>query len=686
MKPSPLLKSEQQPPESQDTSIKKVSEIVKRCVYKKSAEQPHTSVLSFSHFRRRLELRVSFSTPAILFVGHDSSEVTLKDLSLSGMRLQADAPIEDLEGVEQVRVAIPILDEEVRLETHHWVYQVIRHFPDKGHYTVLLKRLDGSDEELKVLQDWVEQMAAKQVEMTDEVLTLSALLYEKIYTQSLLDILYIVEENDGESSIPVVFKPYVSSVSFDIFSVEGHYDLSTFTARDRVEVMRVDGNHRDENLYLVMYRNEDEAKIHSAMSHQFDNNEQWQQFLSYASDFTFMRIFEVIRAPLVAMAQEKLALRMAPILKKSTILGKKLQDEMANKVSVGLLVDTSELYRLPERRHHLHPKPEVEELGEDPHPLPELISFGVTPERKEPRYKVKMPLQINLRGHILDATTVDVSPSGMALQVGTVVRGIEPDEQVLISFVSQFTKKVFSKSVWEEVGYRVIRAIHKNGTLIFVRLDPNKQWRKIPSMLLRLLQKSAGDDAIDLRDEVMISRSNYMQSLVAENSPVIPFFFRTRGEGIALDLVAKTNATTNNRIWNFFETEAEYDFAPLFTPKRVGHMRREVRLAVTKMSTMVVYLFRTKSGTVFSASALELSQIKKYADTFFKLMHEHEYLVIKLVAGTAYHPTVDEISDLAAELGKISGKEIKTVRARVSRVVISGYLIDITDSYRSLLG
>jgi len=602
------------------------------------------------------------------------------------MRLQTDAPIEDLEGVEQVRVAIPILDEEVRLETHRWIYQVIRHFPDKGHYTILLKRLDGSDEELKVLQDWVEQMAAKQVEMTDEVLTLSALLYEKIYTQSLLDILYIVEENDGESSIPVVFKPYVSSVSFDIFSVEGHYDLSIFTARDRVKVMRVGGNHSDENLYLVMYRNEDEVKIHSAMSHQFDNNEQWQQFLSYVSDFTFVRIFEVIRAPLVAMAQEKLALRMAPILKKSTILGKKLQDEMANKVSVGLLVDTSELYRLPERRHHLHPKPEVEELGEDPHPLPELISFGVTPERKEPRYKVKMPLQINLRGHILDATTVDVSPSGMALQVGTVVRGIEPDEQVLISFVSQFTKKVFSKSVWEEVGYRVIRAIHKNGTLIFVRLDPNKQWRKIPSMLLRLLQKSAGDDAIDLRDEVMISRSNYMQSWVAENSPVIPFFFRTRGEGIALDLVAKTNATTNNRIWNFFETEAEYDFAPLFTPKRVGHMRREVRLAVTKMSTMVVYLFRTKSGTVFSASALELSQIKKYADTFFKLMHEHEYLVIKLVAGTAYHPTVDEISDLAAELGKISGKEIKTVRARVSRVVISGYLIDITDSYRSLLG
>ena len=663
------------------TTTAQVSAVVNQCAYKKPADAKPTNVLSFSHFRRRRELRVTFSATAILLVGREPFNLTVKDLSLSGMWLQSEQPIEALEGVNQVRVAIPILNEEAGLEIHHWLYQVIRHFPSKGSYTILLKRLDGSEPELKVLQGWIEQMAAKQVEMTDEVLTLTALIYEKIYTQSLLDIPFVIEEHDGASHIPVVFKPFVSSISFEILSAEGRYNLSVFTSRDRVNAMRALESTRYDNIYLVLYRSQEDTTIKSAMNHQFDSNKQWQQFLSYASGFTFMRIFEVMRAPLTQMAHEKLTLRMAPILNKSAELGEKLQAEIKHIASVGLLVDTTELYRLPKQRYLQHPKPEIENQSDAPLPTPELIPFGVTPQRKEPRFNIRIPLQVKLRGHTFEATTLDISPSGIAIQIDKVLKGIEPDDEILISFISLFTKKLFSTSEWEKVGYRVIRGIHKNGTLIFVRIDPAKQWRQVPARLLAVLNKSAGEDAIDLRDEVLISRSNYLQSLVAENSPVVPFFFRKWGEGIVLDLVAKTN--TNTRIWNFFETPGGHNFSPLFPENRTEHLSREARLSVTKVATMVIYIFKTKGGAYFSATAFELSKMK-YSDTFLKLMHQQEYLVIKVVAQTAYQPTIDEIGSLATALQRISGKELKEVRTRIGRVAVSGYLINITDSYRSL--
>lgn len=652
-----------------EVSVKKYGpQIIASCrPYNNSEQTGTTELISLSHFRRRGEVRVQFETLAEVTIEDEPYLFNLADLSISGMRLDSRVFDKDFPEGTTVWVTLPKLSDKLGIEFKAVKYTLIRILRKKEN-SLLLQRAGGSKLLLKALEKFIHFVASQNVEHTDEILTLLALIYERIYTQSLLDIPFVIDSG----RISAAFIPADTSSAFKVFAHFKRLDMTPLTYKSRIDFLL--SEQGADGGYMVVFRDDEDGALYSAMNIEFSSSDEWQQMLAFASQYPKYKIFKILIAKINPMARDKINLRMKPLLDKSESQTFDLIENLKSVQAVGLLVDVTRrktpvaLDNIPETMPSSNP--------DGLQAPPEVQPFGQAPRRQEPRYIVSLDLDVLIRKRLFSATSLDISPRGLGIVINARILNMQPEEVVKITYKTLFKNKIFSKDLLQEVPYQVVRTIVKENTTIFLTFKPQTEYKQVPKHLDRVLKKMVGEDGVDLHEEMRLAKSNYLQSLIAENSPVIPFFMKKVEDAFYLDRVAMTNASAE--VSQLLTQDGKVDFSLIFTDERISRMVRDIRQTRSHHSSMVIYLFRSKSDQFFSATEEELEQLKSPV-TFFHMMTSNPYRVLHLVAGKGYRPNYDEITRYSEKLGNLPTKKLLNLRRNIEKVVISGYMTDITE-------
>jgi c-di-GMP-binding flagellar brake protein YcgR len=314
---------------------------------------------------------------------------------------------------------------------------------------------------------------------------------------------------------------------------------------------------------------------------------------------------------------------------------------------------------------------------------PELLPLGYFRKRTHPRlqYACSVTLQ---RGNIrTSGMTRDISVCGMRVYIKGLTT-FKPGQEIHVSFRGLPVDD--GELPRERVTYRIVRIEpRETETALCLSRQNLEKPAGFSQLLEKLVEQHQRKYKLDVEDEFQSILSWVYERSYAQSVTQIPFFVENADNG-DLRVQAVAMSEGNSNLARFFCTDADnYNFTPLCLPHRLQHLdsAQPYLLAMYRKQGQQDQCMR-----IHSAADIEFASTSDFQQFVAWVLQQSDYCIVKVHVGTVPALSVSEkkIDEVAQRLQYKSETQMSELRARLKRLRLVGYMIDVTQDYRKYLG
>jgi len=311
---------------------------------------------------------------------------------------------------------------------------------------------------------------------------------------------------------------------------------------------------------------------------------------------------------------------------------------------------------------------------------PALLPLGYFRKRTHPRLKYACNVILE-RGNIkTNATTRDVSVCGTQVLVKGLTT-LQPEQEVTVSWPGLADEA--GKIRVNRIPYRIVSSEERDTetVLCLQRLDLAKP-PGFSALLEALVERYQSRYKLDVDDEYQSILSWYYERCYAQSATQIPFFVEQHEAGLRTGAVAMSEG--NSHLARFFCTDEDnYNFTPLCLPARLEQLQQQ--------HSVVLVMFRRRGERdqcqrIYSMADFECATPAAFQAMLCYTLEQSEHCIVKLhVSRVPAAPVADsKLDEVSQRLQYKSETQMAALRERLGRLRYIGYVVDITQGFRSL--
>lgn len=313
---------------------------------------------------------------------------------------------------------------------------------------------------------------------------------------------------------------------------------------------------------------------------------------------------------------------------------------------------------------------------------PELLPLGYFRKRSHPRLQYACAVKLE-RGNIsTGGTTRDISVGGMRVHVrGLTAFKVGQDLQVAFRGLLDEA----GEPVRERAAYRIVAIEPRESetALSLKRLNLERP-AGLSERLAELVEQRQRKYKLDMEDEYQSVLSWLYERSYTQSATQVPFFVEHSDAGEPrVQAVAMSEG--NAHLARFFCTDADnYNFTPLCLPQRLQQLGEG--------NSFVLAMYRQRGEhdqcmRIHSAADFEADSPAVFHRLLAWVMQQSDYCIVKVHAGALPALSVPEskIEEVSQRLQYKSETRMVELRARLKRLRIVGFVMDVTQEYRKRL-
>ena len=314
---------------------------------------------------------------------------------------------------------------------------------------------------------------------------------------------------------------------------------------------------------------------------------------------------------------------------------------------------------------------------------PELLPLGYFRKRTHPRlqYACSVTLQ---RGNIrTNGVTRDISVCGMRVYIKGLTT-FKPGQDIQVSFRGLLPDD--GELPRERIIYRIVSIEPRDSeTALCLSRQNLEKPAGFSQLLEQLVEAHQRKYKLDVEDEYQSILSWVYERRYAQSVTQIPFFVERSDSG-ELRVQAVAMSEGNAHLARFFCTDADnYNFTPLCLPQRLQHLdgAQSYLLAMYRQQGEQDQCMR-----IHSAADIEFASTQDFQQFVAWVLQQSDYCIVKVHVGTVPALPVSEkkIDEVSQRLQYKSETQMVELRARLERLRLVAYTIDVTQDFRKCLG
>jgi len=676
-------------------------------------------LLPLGYFRKREHPRMQYACKVMLQRGNIKSSGITRDISVCGVQVRIKGLAAFREG-QEVRISfVGFQDRANGVQVDDIAYRLVR-IESRENETALFMRRVSVDEPAgfsDFISDFVEENQRRyKLDVDDEYQSVLSWYYERCHAQSATQLPMFVEDTgSGDLRVQAVAMSEGNTHLARFFcTAVDNYDFSPLCLPGRVRHLAEHGE-----FVMAIYRRKGEGddcmRLHSAADFEFSTLHDFLRFVRYAAtqpEYSVVKV-QAGSTPMRQVSEKKIDEASQRLQYKAEAQMKVLREQLARLSFVAYVMDVTRKYvgvTLPdasvdglaawvgaERRKLADGS--VEQVLDLPREQlrVELVRFGYVERRREDRYLAETRVDVKIAGRSFEGMSRDISTRGIRIQLTERVV-VKPGAPVKVGLVSLQQKK--SSANLMDIPYLVVNSRNdEQGTTLMLERVLGSAKEGLKEFFVELITKNQHKLGVDAGDIWSATTSRLYESLLAANTPSIPFFLGRNVEGGAhLQFVGVPEG--GNALLDFFATESGHDFRCLNNPGVVTALYDAVQILMRQQKAsqeppapfeLELYLYREldeETGEVFihAATELDFSSDSGREAYLRKLSAKPEWRCLKIV--TTFVHALDEksLNKLMASVREQSKHRAIKFSDLAHSVVGCGELIDITRQCSSLLG
>ncbi|WP_165310373.1 PilZ domain-containing protein [Vibrio ziniensis] len=313
---------------------------------------------------------------------------------------------------------------------------------------------------------------------------------------------------------------------------------------------------------------------------------------------------------------------------------------------------------------------------------PTGIYFDARSRRKEPRYRLKTPLNVIQNGQVLgDGATVDLSKRGLNVLMNSPVQ-LKAGDMINIDYLEL---KLYDKNLpLNNVPYQVIR-IGPEGQRLHLMIDETAQTMKMIAFFNSIIENN--QDKLKPKEEILPSPQllEGLHNILLYKIVSAPIFVEKSGPSLKPKVIGVNYPLPSHLVlFAKLGQEGQLSLEPIFkghtntllaTPmKRIDGAEaqyNEVYIAAIKFGTRIQSV-ETKLLSDFATTRERIKFIQKA-----QLMGE--IFVLRLCGAPVFDPFTVLLKRDLDELTQISAHQAKTLEKEIGSISGYGEIIDVTE-------
>ena len=681
------------------------------------AENPE--LLSLGYFRKRNHPRMQYACKVSLQRGNIRTSCITRDVSVCGIQVRIKGLTTFSEG-QEVRVAFEGLrDKAGRVPVDDIAFKIVRIQSRENESVMFLRRTDL--EQPAGFSDFMSQFIENnqrryKLDVEDEYQSTLSWYYERCHAQSLTQLPVFVEKTENDElrvQTVAMSEGNTHLVRFFCTAVD-NYDFSPLCLPHRLARLSERGE-----FVMAIYRHkgedDDRMRLHSAADFEFATESDFYRFVRYAagqSEYIIVKV-QAGSMPVQPVSGKKIDEVSQRLQYKSESQMEALRSQLERLEFVAYATDMTHKYtERPaqddsveglsvwvgiERRRVSDASVEQsldisrEQLKTD------LIRFGYVERRREDRYLAETRVDIRIGERSLKGMSKDISTRGIRIQLTDTVK-VKTGTPVKVGLVSLQQKK--SGANLMDIPYLVVNSMDREeGTVLMLERVLGSAKEGLKEFFVELITKNEHKLGVDTGDIWSATTSRLYESLLAANTPTIPFFLGRNTEGGA-HLQFAGVPEGGNSLLDFFTTESGPDFRCINDRRVVTALYDAVQILMRQQKAsqeppapfeLELYVYREldeETGETFIQAATELDFGSDEGRLAYlqQLSEKPEWRRLKII--TTYVHTLDEkvLDKLVASVRDQSKHRAIKLSDLAHSVVGCGELVDITNQCVSLDG
>ncbi|TCK17457.1 PilZ domain-containing protein [Thiogranum longum] len=673
------------------------------------ADNPES--LPLGYFRKRDHPRLQFASKVRLQSGNIRSDGITRDISVCGIQVRIKG-LTTFQEDQKLQVSLTGLhDKAGNVQFDDVLYRVVRIQTHEADSTLFLRRvdLDGPAGFSDFISGFIEENRRRyKLDVDDEYTSTLSWYYERCHAQSITQLPVFVEKTGADTlRVQAVAMSEGNTYLARFFCTDvDNYDFSPLALPARLERLAEKGE-----FVMAMYRHkgdgDDRLRLHSAADFEFATDADFYRFIYYAAsqpEYSVVKV-QVGSMPLLQASGKKIDEISQRLQYKSESRMKVLREQLARLFFVAYVVDMTHKYTGlsmndksidglqawvgPECRNlsdggvkkSLDPSREL--LKTD------LVRFGYVERRREDRYLAETRVDVKIGDRSLEGLSKDISTRGIRIQLNKCL-AVKPGAPVKVGLVSLQQKK--SGANLMDIPYLVVNSVNNDeGTVIMLERVLGSAKEGLKEFFVELITKNEHKLGVDTGDIWSATTSRLYESLLAANTPTIPFFLGRNAEGGAhLQFVGVPEG--GNKLLDFFETESGHDFRCVNDRRVVTTLYDAIQILVRRQKAsqeppapfeLELYLYRERdeeTGETYIHAATELDFTSDAGrETYLQqLVGREDWRCLKIV--TTFVHALDEksVDKLVASVREQSKHRAIKLSDLAHSVVGCGEVIDIS--------
>ncbi len=625
--------------------------------------------------------------------GKSDFKGTTIDLSVGGARVRISAK-HNLNVSEPILIKLHELNEEYYYEDLHQgiEYEVVDSTLDGDHAILRLKRINGSDDLVKILSNLIRGYKFRyKVDVNEVYSNTLALGYERHYLPHF-------------RSLPVFLNSSTNSVTHCLLSAENQSLKSFFNdERDicqlpqmltqaRLTKLLSDYQNFEHSLLFCFTHNvRDTLYFYSATLEELISSQLTQLFFKFGAQKSSFRILKLDTNLIDHQQSYKTAILPGDDSRYSPLVEQQLSNfshtiniiDLTSDMALETLSTIESSASPNELKIFAHAKETKNKIKN--------VSLNFTERRQEPRYAFKTEVVISQSGKSISGTSGDISTKGLQVQL---TENVNFNDSQPITIALPKLQALAGKVKLMALPYRIIKQ-RKNGKQLHLAASIGHEPHVGVEFLNRLIihnqeklkQLSDSDDNIK-------ELSDGLKNLLMRKLPSTPFFIEKTKKSAKLSAVGVS--TKNNKITDLFAAGAsagmEYNLAPIFDQ---GLFKPTILNALRKMKSTgeMVYVdlflrLTNQSRGQFKLHCVRAEQLTthQHRKQFIELSKTNgRFIALRVFYGVTGKPDFRYIASERDYIAVHAAHKAKGLDEKLWNTIGVGEILDITSETKLLI-
>jgi hypothetical protein len=307
------------------------------------------------------------------------------------------------------------------------------------------------------------------------------------------------------------------------------------------------------------------------------------------------------------------------------------------------------------------------------------IDLSYFERRVYDRFKLSLSMELKWKGRTYAAETRDISQSGLRLCIRMPI-DVSVNDIVRINVAPSVNRQLEEP----ELEYRIIRIDHllKDTHLALQSIgNEEKDGLSVITDHITTCSHSGSRAKTEPEDAILTAQAQLAERFYMRSTSVLPFFmFDCEVLDSPLRIILG-NQVNQHSLRAFGNTQGNYDFSTLITPKRVKLLTR-LALRNSKAETLIAVYHSQELRAPQVKADLECKNHKHWHRLLMRYAAQSGFRVFKVVARVARLPVEMRIEDALEPYIHQDCDVVSNLLADSRHLSIVGALIDVTDQIR----